>query len=162
MPADTSAVIEVMTRPSYPWWPKTRYEVGFSMFTVDSPRADRTPLGTVSLPLFGRRGTRIQMWADPSHAGDETPVIKGRTMPPLREGKISIRAVSVESSALTLGRWESPSPYTVRLGRVTTDQHGNFLLPSQGFPFPGRYAILARSEAHGSLASDWNCGPFFS
>jgi hypothetical protein len=159
MPPESSATIEVRARPAYPWWPKTRYAVGFSTIMRHFPRLERTALGSVVLSPFGPQGTRIQTWTAQSHEEGATPVIKGRTSPPLRKGRISIRAV--RASAISLGQWGNPAPYTVRLGSVTTDHRGRFQLPSQRFPFSGRYALLARSEAHGGLASDWNCGPFF-
>jgi hypothetical protein len=161
VPADGKAVVEVMTRMTYPSWPMTSYDVGFLTFAEDSSRAKRRPLGTVSLAPFGQRGTHIQMWVGPPSERDATPVVNGRTTPPLREGRIALRAVQADSNFVWLGKWGTPSPYTVRLGSVTTDRRGRFQLPSQRFPFANRYVILARSEAHTGLASDWNCGPVF-
>jgi hypothetical protein len=164
--AGAEVLIELEARGSFPRWPMTRYEVGFSMFELDEPSASRIPLGTLSVAPLSATGTHLQMNAvDAAYQTvneRRTPAIRGRTTPPLRNARISLRAVRPSlSGTLNLSQWTDSSPSTVVLGSVRTDQRGRFDFPSRKFPFAGPYAILARSEAGGGSVADWNCGPFF-
>lgn len=170
LPADSAAQIELKGRASYPSWPGTSYEVAFSTFEADDPTVPRSPLQAVSVKPLGKRGTHITMWTrGPNNpAGGHrhaVPEIFGRTEPPLRGTRIALRAVRPAQNSgglVSLSRWAEPSPISVPLGSVLTDERGRFHLPPQPFPYVGRYAISARSPGMGKVVADWNCGPFFT
>jgi hypothetical protein len=164
MPPNSNANVEVRARGTYPAWPGTKYAVSIATFLVNDPFAPRTPLGTAStLPLWAQ-GTRIQVRAeeDVRRHMSSSPELSAQTFPPLRHGRIALRAVRPPiSGSIYLGDWLDARPPAVRLGSVVTDRNGRFRVPSKSFP-AGRYAVLARSEARGGRVADWNCGPFFS
>jgi len=166
LPANSSSVIELRARSTFPSWPATQYELGFSTFEVDDFTAQRTPLQTVGFSTLGPRGRRINMRVvkrrGAVHADRATPEIVGRTNPPLRKGLVYLQAVQrTLSGSVSLKQWSDPSPKAIHLGRVRTDQEGHFRFPSRAFPYVGEYAVIARSQAMGHIAADWNCGPFF-
>lgn len=167
LPGNSAAELELRARGTYPSWPHTDYSLSFSTFETDTPYAIRTPLETVSFPFLGLRGDHIIMGArhgTKTHESDRraTPVVVGRTDPPLRSARIVLRAIRVTiQGGVALSQWNKRAPASVALGSVRTNGRGQFVLPSQPFPYAGRYAFLARSEAHGRVAADWNCGPFF-
>jgi hypothetical protein len=163
VPANSAVQIELRGRASYPIWPGTRFDVAFSTFEVDDSTAPRTPLQTVSVPRLGERGTRITVRSlDGKSADQVTPEIAGRTDPPLRNAQIRLRAVRPSlRGGVSLEDWKQPGSASVELGSVRTNVKGQFRLPPQSFPYVGRYAILARSQAKGKIAADWNCGAFF-
>lgn len=169
VPANSSSQIELRGRASYPSWPGTRYDLAFSTFEVDDYTAARIPLQTVVVPPLGKRGTHIIMRS--LKAGSSVrkhvrmvPEISGQTDPPLKNARIIIRAVRPaprEGGRVSLKQWAKGGSASVSLGSVRTDKQGRFHLRSQPFPYVGRYAVLARSQAKGLIAADWNCGPFF-
>lgn len=166
VPANSTVLIELRGRRSYPSWPTTRYDLKFSTFEVDDPTAVRSPLRTVSVSPPGVKGMHILIRAVQAKGRGNgprmTPEIAGRTDPVLKFARILLRAVRPSlSGSVSLNQWAGSSPESVVLGRVRTDKHGRFRLLPQRFPFMGRYAVLARSEARPGLAADWNCGPFF-
>lgn len=169
VPANSSAQLELRGRSVHPYWPQTKFELAFSTFDTDEPSAPRNPLGSVSVPPIGLSGTHITMRvprqksaARKSAARRMTPEVVGRTDPPLRFERISIRAVRPSPTGdVSLSLWGKSVPSAVPLGSVLTDRAGDFRIPSQAFPFEGRYAIIARSPARGNIAADWNCGAFF-
>jgi hypothetical protein len=165
LPAGGSATIDLAAKPSFPSWPGTSYDVRFSVFYTDDVFAPRYPLPTVSVPHLALRGTRIDMKADKAGrvGGDAGlgPEIVGSTRPPLRHGRISLRAVRLyRPGSLGLREWSGPA--AVRLEAVQTDGNGRFRIAPQHLAGPGRYSYLARTEARGARAADWNCGPFFT
>ena len=169
VPPNSSAQFELRGRAVYPFWPETESGLAFSTFDVDQPSAPRTPLQSVSVPAIGLRGSHITMRASSPKAGTmssvarrTTPEIVGHTDPPLKLERIAIRAVRPSpSGTVSLSRWGRSVPLAVPLGSVLTDRTGAFRLPAQAFPYEGRYAIMARSQSQGTIAADWNCGPFF-
>jgi hypothetical protein len=169
VPANGTTYIELRGRASYPTWPGTRYDVAFSTFERDDGTAPRTPLQSVSVPQLGQRGTHITLRSldekvnglSAVHSG-KTPEIVGRTDPPLRHARIRLRAVRPGLGGwASLEDWNQSGSASVKLGSVRTDARGRFRLPPQPFPYVGRYAVLARSQAKGQIAADWNCGVFF-
>lgn len=164
LPADSSALIELRGKGSFPSWPRTQFDVSFSTFEVDAPAAPRNLIKTVSLPPLGPIGVHIQMRSlgsgGTSGRPRMTPPLIGWTEPALTAAHISLRAVRVPiSGRVTLSQWTEPA--AVRLGGLRTDARGRFRLDPQQFRYVGRYAILARSSPRAGKAADWNCGPFF-
>ena len=164
LPANSSSVIELQARSTFPSWPRTKYALRFSTFELDEPTAARTLLQTVGIPMLGHEGRRIDMHLvehGVTHGRGRTPELVGGTNPPLRKGRISLRAVrETRSGSVILKQWSNPFPKTIYLGGVRTDKEGRFRLPSRTFPYAGKYSVIARSQAMGHIAADWNCSPF--
>ncbi len=164
LPANGTTSIDLRAEGSYPSWPMTQYDLVFSTFEVDQATATRSVLQTASVSPLGQAGVHIRMRARKSTGlrgrPRKTPTVTGWTEPALKNVRISLRAVRVPlSGSVSLGQWAGVT--TVALGSVRTDATGRFRLEPQPFLHSGKYAILARSEARGGIAADWNCGPFF-
>lgn len=163
VPANGTAVIQVKGKASYSSWPGTQYRVGFSVFEMDSPTAMRNPLQAVTTRPLGTKGVHLSMSARQKRIRREeglSPEIVGRTEPALKFAHILLRAVRPAlSGSVGISQWNRRS--SVVLGSVRTNKEGQFRLSPERFPFVGQYAILARSQAQGGSAADWNCGPFF-
>ncbi len=168
VPPGASTNVELHGRSSYPSWPSARFDLAFATFDADSPLAVRSPLPVSSEgPLaLGPKGVRLSIdvveGAQGSNARRMTPRISGRTAPVLRNARIWLRAILPSpGGAVSISDWSKASPASVRVGTVRTDAQGRFRLLPRPFPFAGRYALIARSQAKGGLVADWNCGPFF-
>jgi hypothetical protein len=163
MPANSVSVVNLQVRGTYPAWPGTKYGVSFSTFAFDDPSAQLLPLGAINVPRFMPRGTRIALNAKGEPGKQATPELAGRTYPPFRGARIALRAVRPAlSGRVRLEDWGDPRPPAISLGSVTTDRHGRFRVPPRRLTAEGSFAVIARSEARGSRAADWNCGAFFS
>lgn len=163
VPAGATTNVELIAKGVFPSWPGTRYQLSFSTF---ADKEKYWPLQTLqaTTEALSPRGVLIRMReaGEAEEKGAKTsPEIVGATEPPFRHARIALRAIRLpRPNSLSLGAWSSPS--AVRLGAVQTDERGHFRLPPQPLPPTGWYAFLARSEARGAFAADWNCGPFFT
>lgn len=160
LPPNSTSTVYLLARGTYPAWPGTIYGVRFSTFAVDDPGAELVPLASVNVPRLMPRGTRIEIKAKGRPRTDTTPEIVGRTLPPFRSAKISLRVVRPSrSGGVALEGWAAS---VASLGVVQTDRQGRFKVSPRPFSGSGPYAVIARSEARGARVSDWNCGAFFS
>jgi hypothetical protein len=86
------------------------YEIEFSTCETDRRTAPRVPVGSVSTPPLGRKGTQIEMWSvvkgTPGNVSHMTPELAGRPSPALKYGWISVRAILATSGGVRLGQWE--------------------------------------------------------
>lgn len=162
MPANGVSTVHLLAKGTYPAWPGTTYGVKFSTFAINDPVAKLVPLASINVPRFVARGTRIEIEAKGHSRTGETPEIVGRTSPPLRSARVALRVVRPSrSGGVELKDWadaQSPAAY---LGAVQTDHQGHFRVPPRPFSGIGSYAVIARSQARGERAADWNCGAFF-
>jgi hypothetical protein len=164
VPPHSNAIVELRAKGTYPAWPSASYRLRFSTFSINDWTAPRTPLATVSTRPLWSKGTHIQLQVvkGPSDNPRFSPELVGRTSPPLRFGRIALRAVRPErSGSVYLEDWLDPRPPAASLGAVLTDRHGRFRVVPRPLRTSGRYAVIARSEARGKRAADWNCGAFF-
>jgi len=167
MPANTQTRIVVKSFLAFPAWPHTVYGLQFSTFEDDSTVAPLSPIASIRSSLRGPTGTRISLHLATRKGRRHlsramSPRLRGTTTPPLRQGRIALRAVRlgpVGAGELSLKAWSSRG--AVKLGGVTSDGRGRFRVPPGKLPGPGRYAFLARSAKAPGVAADWNCGPFF-
>lgn len=163
LPPNTTSVVSLRLRGTYPAWPGTRYGLSFSTFPVDDPFAQLAPLASVNVSRFAPRGTRIEIRAKEQPTAQTTPEIIGRTFPPFRQARIALRAVRPSrSGSVRLEDWADPRPPAISLGAVRTDRQGRFRVPPRRSEAVGPYAVIARSEARSGRAADWNCGAFFN
>lgn len=161
VPANNASVVSLQVKAAYPAWPGTRYRMTFSTFALDDPRADLVPLGAISEPRLMSKGTHIKIWSQEPIQQGLTPRLTGRTFPPLRLARISLKVVRVSlSNGVSLEDWAGPQ--AISLGAVRTDRQGRFSVPPQPLEVEGRFAVIARSEARSAREADWNCGAFFS
>lgn len=166
VPAGSTTTVELLARGVYPYWPGTKYEISFSTFDENEAGAPLQPLQVLGTELLGPMGTfmriRERKRGGEDFLGLRTPEIIGTTEPPFRHARIALRAVYLGSppGSLNLAAWSARS--AVRLGTVLTDGKGRFRLPPQALSASGDYGFLARSQARGARAADWNCGPFFT
>lgn len=162
IPSNSTAVVDLRFRGTYPVWPGTKNQIAFSTFDVNSRLAPLTPLTEVHTTPLMPKGTHIELRAKGKHhTVRSTPELVGRTLPPLRKARIALRAVRpARSGKVKLEAWSSPA--AIPLGSVRTDRRGHFRVAPQPFNARGSFAVLARSEARGSRAADWNCGAFFA
>jgi hypothetical protein len=161
VPPNSHSSIEFRARGTYPAWSGTPYSIDFSSFSVNEPTAPRIPLAMVITPALSLKGTHIQIKVveDPPDGKRVSPELVGRTLPPLRSGRIALRAVRpAAGGSVRLVDWADSRPPAASLGSVLTDRQGRASRPLHA---GGRYAVLARSEARGKRVADWNCGAFF-
>jgi hypothetical protein len=158
----STAMVELRAKATYPIWPGTKNSVSFFTFSANEPAAPRALLGGVTTPRVGPVGTHIQMRTVGKPRNDHrlSPEVVGRTVPPLRFGRIAVRAVKpLRSGSVLLSNWGAKE--SVSLGSFRTDHRGRFRVPPRSLPTFGKFAVLARSEGRGGRAADWNCGAFF-
>jgi hypothetical protein len=163
MPPNSTVVLSFHLTGTDPAWPNTRYAVSFSTFPVESPSATEVvPLADITVQRLAPRGTRIELIAQRQVGAMMTPALVGRTFPAFRNARISLRAVRRDPfGGVGLEDWGDPQSSTVSLGAVQTDSRGYFRVPAHRLTANGSYAVIARSQARGNRAADWNCGPFF-
>lgn len=162
MPANSNSTVNLLVRGTYPAWPGTKYGVTFSTFAVNDPVAELVPLASINVPRPMPRGTRIGVESKGQLRTNATPELVGRTFPPFRLARISLRVVR-PSRAGTVGLEDwAGTQSSASLGAVWTDSRGRFRVSPRPFTGKGKFAVIARSEARGARATDWNCGAFFS
>ena len=162
VPASSAAIVELHIRGTYPVWRGTETNVALSTFAIDDPMSPMTPLAVISAPGLTPKGTRIDIRTRQQSLAGLSPELVGQTDPPFRLARISLKAVRPSrSGAISLEDWTDLSPPAVPLGTVRTDRQGRFSVPPRPFRGSGPFAVIARSEARGERAADWNCGAFF-
>lgn len=164
VPANSTTSVDLLVEGSFPSWPGTEYALSLFTFAPNEPGAPLQSLGAVQTGALRPRGVLIRMrkvGEKASADGGMSPEIVGTTQPPFRNARIALRAIRLSlPTSLSLHDWSSRD--AVPLGAVRTDQQGRFRLKPQVLPGEGWYGFLARSEARGARAADWNCGPFFT
>lgn len=164
MPANSTSTLIIHVKGTYPAWPQTRFGLSISTFTVEDPLPNElSALADINVPGLMPKGTRIEMKAQGKAGTLTTPLLVGRTFPPFRYARIALRAILLtRSGSAGLSDWVNPQPPAVSLGAVQTDSRGRFRVSPHRVTARGRYTVIARSEARGKRAADWNCGEFFT
>jgi hypothetical protein len=161
VPANSVSVVVFRVRGTYPAWKGTKYGLSFFTFAVDDPFAQLVRLASVNAPRLMPKGTRISIRVNGQSRKGWTPGFFGRTFPPFRSGRLYLKVVRPSLSGnVRLEDWTDTEG--ISLGVVRTDRQGRFSAPPHRLEADGSFAVLARSEARGTRAADWNCGAFFS